>query len=321
MLGAAGRRSGRGRLTVLAYHRIADPAAPGFAGHPGNVSAAPGAFAAQLDWVAERFDVVGLGDLLGWLDGDGDLPRRPLLITFDDGYRDNLEVAAPVLAARGLPAVLFLTSGPLDGGPALHWDRAAGAFSAAASGDADLPVVGRRGWVDAGSRDRVRDEFVAATKRLHPHRRAAALAALGEALGVEVPETLPGLYLDWDGVRALEGWAMGSHTVDHAVLTSLGAGEAVEQVATCARRIEEETGSTVRAFAFPNGMPGDFGGPATAAVATAGIDVAFTLLPGPARLGEVRSAPLEVRRVLVEYRDDAATFAAKVIGLPRWGGR
>lgn len=306
---------------MLAYHRVADPAAPGFRGDPGNVSATPGEFARQMDWVADRFDPVGLDRVLAWLDGRADLPGRPLLITFDDGYRDNLEAAAPVLAARRLPGVLFLTTGPLDGGPALPWDRIAEAFAACGPGaaEADLPVVGTRSWDGPADRDRVRREFTAAVKRLPPQRRTRALEGLGAALGVDVPRHLPGLYLDWDGVRALEGWAVGSHTVDHVVVTSVDPGEAAGQIGEAARRIREENGGDVAAFAYPNGMPGDFGGEASLAVARAGMQVAFTLQPGPSRLAEVRSDPLAVRRVLVEHRDGRAGFEAKVAGLPRLG--
>ena len=44
------------------------------------------------------------------------LPPAAAAITFDDGYRDNLEIAAPILKRRGLPATLFVASGFIDGG-------------------------------------------------------------------------------------------------------------------------------------------------------------------------------------------------------------
>ena len=319
LLPLAARRYGRDRLTVLAYHRVVDPARPA-GGHLPNVSADAPGFAAQLDWVGDRFDVISLGDLLAWLDGDGSLPRRPLLITFDDGYRDNLEVAAPLLAERGMPAVLFLATGPLDGGAPFHWDLVAEMFAGRGEGSAEVPGVGRRWWRSAGEAESVADEFVAATKRLPPSARREALESLGEVLGVAVPRRLPGLYLDWELVRSMEGWEFGAHTVDHPVLTAVDPDEAYEQVAASRSRIEAETGVTVRAFAYPNGMSGDYGGAATAAVAAAGIDLAFTLEPGPARRREVRSAPLEVRRTYVNRSDGLPRFAAMVMGLPRMLG-
>ncbi len=143
LLNAAARVAGP-RLTVLAYHRIADVSDPGFDTYVSNVSASPRAFRAQLDHVRRHFDVIDLERLLAWLEGSADLPRRSLLVTFDDGYRDNFEHAYPALRERGLPAVLFVTTGFVDSGRALYWDRLARGFHRTRR--SSLPVVANR-WV------------------------------------------------------------------------------------------------------------------------------------------------------------------------------
>jgi hypothetical protein len=99
LLLAAGALFGGRRLTVLAYHRVADPGHPGLDGYRRNVSATPEGFAHQMDYAAERFLPVSLEQVEAALDGGPRLPRRPLLVTFDDGYRDNLTTAWPVLRA------------------------------------------------------------------------------------------------------------------------------------------------------------------------------------------------------------------------------
>lgn len=114
------------RLPVLMYHGLHEGAAGGGAWDP-VYSVAPAAFARQLDWlVGHGYRSVGLADLAG-----GMLPARGVLISFDDGDASNLEVAVPMLRARGFTAVFFITSGFLgrpgmlapEGVPAL---RAAG---------------------------------------------------------------------------------------------------------------------------------------------------------------------------------------------------
>jgi peptidoglycan/xylan/chitin deacetylase (PgdA/CDA1 family) len=311
---AVGARYGKRRLTVVGYHRIADADDPDLKGFAGNVSAAPEAFADQLDWLGRHFEVVGLEDVLGWLVDGAHLPDRAALITFDDGYHDNLDVAAPLLATRGMPATLFLTTGPTDGGPALYWDRVASVFAGTEPGEADLPVLGHRTWGTAPDRCRTVHDFVYATKWLPPEERTVALDRLEEAVGRDASEHIPGLYLDWDGVRSLRGWAIGSHTVRHPVLTSIPAPEAAGEIAVSAGRITEETGRPVRSLAYPNGLTGDFDDGTAAAARSAGIDIAFTLRPGPARLAEVRADPLAVRRVCIGFRDGPGTFAAKAMG-------
>lgn len=316
-LRAVGAYYGPRRLTVLGYHRIADADDPHLLGYAGNVSASPLGFVGQLEYLADQFEVIGMPQLLAWLDGEGDLPNRAAMITFDDGYSDNLEVAAPLLAEQGLPATLFLTTGPTDGGPALYWDLVASTFEHARRTEADLPVLGHREWGTFGARRRTIREFVYATKWLPLNHRNAMAGALREAVRSDAPDLIPGLYLDWDGVRALADWSIGAHTVDHPVLTSVAPQEAARQVEASAGRIAAETGHPVRALAYPNGLRGDFDEATVAAARSAGIEVAFSLRPGPNRLSEVRSDPMAVRRCYIGFGNSPAVFSGSVMGVGR----
>jgi len=320
-ISAVGACYGRRRLTVLAYHRVADARDPGLRGFAGNVSASPAAFAEQMDWLARHFEVVSLEDVLAWLDGDAELPDRPALITFDDGYRDNLEIAAPLLAERGLPATLFLTTDPTDGGPALYWDLVASLFDDSERDRAELPVLGRREWPSRADRQHTIHDFVYAIKWLHPDRRAAILDELRTAIESDASDRIPGLYLDWDDVRSLSGWSLGAHTVHHPVLTSVGREEAAGEITDSALRITEETGRQVRALAYPNGLEGDYDDGIAAGAQSAGIDLAFTLRPGPARLREIRANPMAVRRVYIGFSDGFTTYSGKVMGILRLLGK
>jgi peptidoglycan/xylan/chitin deacetylase (PgdA/CDA1 family) len=108
------------RLRVLMYHKVND--------RPGNpVTVPPGLFAEQMAQLGELgYVVVSLDAVLGhYLDGEP-LPARSVLITFDDGYRDTLENALPVLREHGFPAVIFVPVGYLgDARPLPHEERLA----------------------------------------------------------------------------------------------------------------------------------------------------------------------------------------------------
>lgn len=97
-----------GRLRVLMYHKVNDV--------PGNPLSVPvSLFDEQMAQLGELgYTVVGLDDVLAFYRDGAELPRRPVLITFDDGYRDNLEHAAPVLQRHAYPAVLFVPLAYLD---------------------------------------------------------------------------------------------------------------------------------------------------------------------------------------------------------------
>lgn len=112
-------------MRILAYHAIADLRDDPVLAEYG---VSPELFAAHLDALAAHgWDFVDLDAALAALAGDAALPRRAVLISFDDAYTDLLEAAAPLLADRGIPAVVFAVAGHLGG--ANDWDHHKGAAS------------------------------------------------------------------------------------------------------------------------------------------------------------------------------------------------
>ncbi|CAM5449107.1 polysaccharide deacetylase family protein [Streptomyces fumanus] len=103
---------GEAAVPVLMYHAVADEPADATRA----LSVTPRAFAEQMAAVAERgLTPVTTADLAGAWRSGRPLPRRPVLITFDDGYEGVHRHALPVLAAHGFPATLFVTTGWLRG--------------------------------------------------------------------------------------------------------------------------------------------------------------------------------------------------------------
>jgi peptidoglycan/xylan/chitin deacetylase (PgdA/CDA1 family) len=106
------------RLRILAYHAIADLGEDPVLAEYG---VPPRLFAAQLDSLAAAgWNFVDLDAALAALAGERDLPRRALLLSFDDAYADLLEVACPIMAERRVPGVVFAVAGQLGG--TNEWD-------------------------------------------------------------------------------------------------------------------------------------------------------------------------------------------------------
>jgi peptidoglycan/xylan/chitin deacetylase (PgdA/CDA1 family) len=317
---AAGALFGGRRLTVLAYHRVADPDDPAFDAYRRNISAAPEGFREQMDYAAEHFHPVSLEQVAAALDGGPRLPARPLLVTFDDGYRDNLTAALPVLRERGIPMTIFLATGFVGGERPFPWDLAAWCFHHTTRSEVDLPVVGERSWATAGEREVVLGRWLETLKRLPEAEREEAVATLPECLGVEVPPgAFSGLCLSWGEVRAMaaDGVAFGAHTERHPILTRVPADRARNEVAGSKHRLEDELGTPAMAFAYPNGGRGDLDASTVRLLAETGFRLGFTLLPGPEPGWSARRSPLTLRRVYVHYGDYPARFAAKAQGVPR----
>ncbi len=96
------------RVPVLMYHEIADIAAT-----PSRLAVSPDVFADQLAYLRDAgFNAITAGALSAILaDGAGDLPERPVVLTFDDGYGDFYSQAMPLLKQHGFTGTLFMTTG------------------------------------------------------------------------------------------------------------------------------------------------------------------------------------------------------------------
>jgi len=111
------------RLRVLAYHAIRD-----LDGSPavGPYAVPPASFRRHLDALHRLgFHFISADELLHFLAGGAGLPRRPVLLTFDDGYADLLTEVLPLLQEKRIPAVAFAVSGRV--GRTNEWDEAIGA--------------------------------------------------------------------------------------------------------------------------------------------------------------------------------------------------
>lgn len=99
-------RSLRSGLRVVLYHHVAELC--DFTRHLGCVTP-PSVFERHVDWLAKHYELVSIGEV-----GSGKpLPKRALLITFDDAYGSVKSVAGSILKDRGLPSVLFLATDPV----------------------------------------------------------------------------------------------------------------------------------------------------------------------------------------------------------------
>ena len=96
------------QVPVLMYHEIADASLT-----PSRLAVSPDAFADQLAYLSDAgFNTITAGELSAILaGGGGDLPERPIVLTFDDGYGDFYTQGLPLLKQYGFTATIFMTTG------------------------------------------------------------------------------------------------------------------------------------------------------------------------------------------------------------------
>ena len=308
-------------LTVLNYHRINDPDAADFDTFVPNVSATPGDFALQMDYVKKNYNVISCQQLISFLRGEAILPPHAAMITFDDGYYDNLSNAFPILQERNLPAIIFLTTGFMGATTPFYWDYVAYCFHHTTKRSANFPLVGELSWSDAGSRYLAMIRWIETLKRIPDAEKQELISKAGEILGVTPPpDAFANLYLTWDQVREMSQSGIiefGSHTVTHPILTRVDPEQARQEIGDSKKRIEQETGKPVLSVAYPNGGAADFSTEVINAAKSVGIEAGFTLLPGPTRYTTVERSPFAIRRVFITHIDTFPRFVLKLSTLTR----
>jgi len=290
-------------FAILTYHRVNDHRDPFFSAMPTTV------FERQVQHLARHYTVLPVEELVDRMRA-GAVPRNAAAITFDDGYRDTLTHAAPILAGYGLPATVFLATGFIGTTEVPWYDRLATALK-----------LSRRPSVIAPSgeelvletiEDRVRALARTQThlKTLPEEQFRRAFARLLEGLGSSERQSAKNAMLSWDDVHALRGlgFRIGAHTVTHPILSRITAERVRAEVLGSREMIQGACGVAPRAFAYPNGRPADYTSAVVEVVREAGFSCAVTTRFG---LNTEQTSPWELRRGQ-PWEEHLPTFALKL---------
>lgn len=301
-------------LTVLTYHRVRD-VAPDEPFDTGVVDATPAQLDRQLAFLRERFRFVELDEVRAHVVRRKPLPPNPVLVTFDDGYRDCLDVALPILERHGVRAAFFIATSYVTERRLFWWDRVSYLIKRSERDRLELSYPSPRSLdLNDGGRERairavlriVKDEFALDIKRFLDELAAAAGVAWDRDLERRLADEL---ILDWDGVRALRnrGQDVQSHTRTHRVLQTLPADALRAELAGSRADLERELQEPVRCISYPVGKAIARIPAIRDAITDAGYELGFSNVTGvnflPGGLD-----PLDISRISVETELADATF-------------
>jgi len=318
------RQLGRAKCVVLLYHRVADAQFD-----PQLLCVTPEHLRQHLEVVRRRAFPLSLRELASTL-GGGRVPSGGVVLTFDDGYADNLHHAKPPLERCDVPATVFVTTGSVGSGQEFWWDELERLLLQPGSlpreltlevgGDvrhwelgeaAESPPSARHdghSWSiqerrDPTARHRVYRDLCHALRPLADAARRSALEQLRSWAGASpaARATHRGLTPD-ELVELAKGGIVeiGSHTVSHPVLASLSQAEQEAEIGQSKAYLERLLGREVAAFSYPFGTTMDYTAATIAAVRGAGHRCACANLPGAVRRGADR---FQLPRVLVRDWD------------------
>ena len=240
----------RGRLSILIFHRVLAEADPLFPELPTATE-----FEQRMRWVKAWFNVLPLDRAVDMLYA-GSIPSRALAVTFDDGYSDNEEIAAPILRRCGMTATFFISTGYLGDG--CMWnDLVIESVRGCRSEALDLRTHGLATFrMDSiPARRQAIEAILTAIKHHEPAQRQSITEAIVAATGAAPPPALMMKVAQVRSLRAL-GMHVGAHTVKHPILTRLATAAAHGEMSASKRELESMLGESITLFAYPNGVPG-----------------------------------------------------------------
>jgi peptidoglycan/xylan/chitin deacetylase (PgdA/CDA1 family) len=274
-------------LPILAYHRVIDDDPSLFPFDEQLISADTRSFRRQMAFVRDNFETVSFEDLHRHEIEGRPWPRRALIITFDDGYRDNYTNAFPILTEFGLKATVFLASGHVGRNDLFWWDHVAYLVKHTRQQSVTLPGSAqiRQSLNGPATRRFAIDQILTWMKEAPEESKNEFLTTLPRRLNTRVPKRITlGMHLSWSEVREMAsgGIEFGSHTVTHPVLANVSEPRLEAELSQSKRRIEEELGKEVLAFAYPVGGK-SFNRRSQEVVSRCGYRFAVSYLDGLAR--------------------------------------
>ncbi|MBM9616715.1 polysaccharide deacetylase family protein [Desulfobulbus rhabdoformis] len=268
----------------------------------------------QLEQLVKKFTVLTLKECLEHYHKNGQWPPRCVVLTIDDGYRDFYHFAYPALHSLGLKATFFVTTAFIDKNIWLWPDRLDYALRNTiktelvvelGKGLKKFPLVTE---LDIFNTWKILSDYCIS---IHNIDKWHFIDIVEKYLNVFVPETPTKAYaaVTWDELQemAKNGIEIGSHTVNHHLLSKIDLQESRKEIVESKLVLEKKLGQPVQTFCYPNSAPGDITDAVVREVKDAGyIGAVFGT-------NLTRWTPYEIPRMGVSNdRDD---FLAKLAGL------
>lgn len=212
-------------------------------------------FKNDLDFFLSNYQPVGLSDFLAALNEGRALPKFCFLLSFDDGFREMFEIVAPILKAKGIPAVFFINSAFVDNRELCFHQKIALLIEhltvkASPNLEAELKI-----FLQAKN-----ENEIIPTLRSIRYANRFILDRAGEMCGLNFDDFLANQkpYVSSEQIRQLlnDGFAIGAHSVDHPFYGDLTLAEQLRQTRESLEFLCEQFGVKNNVFAFPHSDSG-----------------------------------------------------------------
>jgi peptidoglycan/xylan/chitin deacetylase (PgdA/CDA1 family) len=245
----------KNHLTVLAYHRIYPNLRERFLFDKEIISAIPEILEQQVRKIKAYFEVINFYQLRELLSAKKSVPQNTLIITFDDGYADNYEIACKILSTHGITGVFFVTTAYIDKMDPFWFEKLFYLVNQMKErtmvlGDEKLKVV-----VNKKNKNAAIKKILDFISKVDENQRIQVLTDIEEQSGVLLKdiEHVRTLSREQIGTMCRHGFEIGSHTVSHPFLSRVNNITLDYELRESKKHIEEITGQEVISVGYPFG--------------------------------------------------------------------
>jgi peptidoglycan/xylan/chitin deacetylase (PgdA/CDA1 family) len=266
----------RSQVAILIYHRIC-PKKDKWSLEP----LSPDIFETQMKYFTQNYEILSLDELVQSIKSGKSFPKKAIVVTFDDGYKDNYLYAYPVLRKYKIPATIFLTTGYIGASELFWWDKVAYIIENNPS-TKRLNLKGLGSYSIQSGPYKTRDilEICEKLTKVSDHKKNSIIEKLLDICQVEIPRDLGKKFiLSWKEVKEMDkaGVTFGAHSVNHSILINMPLEQSKNEIVQSKQDIEEKLGKEVTAFSYPNG---NFNAEIVELVRKSGFTCAVSYVPG-----------------------------------------
>ncbi|MEM0966811.1 MAG: polysaccharide deacetylase family protein [Verrucomicrobiota bacterium] len=252
-------------LTILLYHGVTRLRSAGIENYSGK-HISENDFRQQMNLVSIKYHPLSIDEVVEIHEAGESYPANAVVVSFDDGFENNHDIAAPILSDLEVPAVFYLSTGIVGTGRMFWVDQIEDVLNRSEKEEIEIALGAEPISFSLGSQ-RLRIQALETIKDYCKRSEAAekdrVVLELVEAAGVKPDVNASGNYkaMTWEKAKRLNGdplFTVGGHTMNHNILTRLEPFEMEREITESLKAIRRETGVKPRHFSYPEGQADHF---------------------------------------------------------------
>ncbi len=267
----------RNDIKILAYHKISDDL-PNYLGLNTTIAG----FEKQIRYLKQHYNVISLSDAVDLIQSGEKLSEDVVVITFDDGYKDNYTNAFPIIKKYNIPVTIFLAAGLIGSKRNLWFGNITEMLTGTTKNSIDLEIFGLGKYpIDRlKQKEKAIITIIKYAKKLRKEEIQSLIKCISEKLEINYSESEQ--MLSWDEIIEMKknGVSFGTHTMTHTILTNISLKESEYEIVESKRLIEERLKAKVSFLSYPNGSAADFNKEIIKILKDNGFSCACTLVSG-----------------------------------------